>query len=124
MDDHKLDAVRKPGQLVAYAGVKPGEAIGEFLPGGGYHTRLLSDVVGPHGRVYALETTRWGGFPGQRYCTRPISSFSSSASPQADAAELPAIASDRAAIGVGVTCIDGLGKSLLEIAKPSSAPIS
>jgi predicted methyltransferase len=58
--DRKLDAMRKPGEVLAYAGVRPGQVIGEFLPGGGYYTRLLSDVVGPHGRVYALETTRWG----------------------------------------------------------------
>lgn len=58
--DRKLDPVRKPGEVLAYAGVKPGQVIGEYLPGGGYYTRLLSDVVGRHGRVYALETTRWG----------------------------------------------------------------
>jgi predicted methyltransferase len=59
-EDRKLDALRKPGEVLAFAGVKPGQVVGEFLPGGGYYTRLLSDVVGPHGRVYALETTRWG----------------------------------------------------------------
>jgi predicted methyltransferase len=59
-DDRKLDALRKPGELLAYAGVKPGQIVGEYLPGGGYYTRLLSDVVGRHGKVYALETTRWG----------------------------------------------------------------
>jgi predicted methyltransferase len=58
--DRKLDPLRKPGQVLAYAGVKPGQVIGEYLPGGGYYTRLLSDIVGRHGRVYALETTRWG----------------------------------------------------------------
>ncbi len=58
--DRKLDPSRKPGQVLAYSGVKPGQVIGEYLPGGGYYTRLLSDVVGRHGRVYALETTRWG----------------------------------------------------------------
>jgi predicted methyltransferase len=52
--------MRKPAQVLAFSGVKPGQVIGEFLPGGGYYTRLLSDVVGPHGRVYALETMRWG----------------------------------------------------------------
>lgn len=58
--DRKLDPLRKPGQVLAYSGVKPGQVVGEFLPGGGYYTRLLSDVVGPRGRVYALETIRWG----------------------------------------------------------------
>lgn len=59
-DDRKLDANRKPAEVLAYAEVKPGLTIGEYLPGGGYYTRLLSDIVGPDGKVYALETTTWG----------------------------------------------------------------
>ena len=60
-DDRNLDAVRKPAQLMAYAGVHPGERVAEYLPGGGYYTRMLSDVVGPTGKVFALETTTWKG---------------------------------------------------------------
>ncbi|HEX3664453.1 MAG TPA: hypothetical protein VHU23_04385 [Rhizomicrobium sp.] len=59
-DDKKLDADRKPGQVLTYAQVKPGETVGEYLPGGGYYTRLLSDIVGPGGKIFALETTTWG----------------------------------------------------------------
>jgi len=59
-DDRDLDAKRKPAETLAQAGVKPGEVIGEYLPGGGYYTRLLSDVVGRKGKIYALETTTWG----------------------------------------------------------------
>ncbi len=59
-DDRDFDARRKPVQVLAYAGVRPGEIVGEYLPGGGYYTRLLSDIVGPNGKVYALETTTWG----------------------------------------------------------------
>lgn len=59
-DFRKLDADRKPAEVLAFSGVKPGETIAEYLPGGGYYTRLLSDVVGPTGKVYALETTTWG----------------------------------------------------------------
>jgi predicted methyltransferase len=59
-DDRKLDPMRRPAEVLAYAGVKPGQVIGELLPGGGYYTRLLSDIVGPHGQVFALETMRWG----------------------------------------------------------------
>lgn len=59
-DDRKLDADRKPAELLAFAGIKPGQAVAEYLPGGGYYTRLLSDIVGPKGKVYALETTTWG----------------------------------------------------------------
>ena len=60
VEDRKFDERRKPAEIIAYANVKPGEMVGEFLPGGGYYTRLLSDVVGPQGKVYALETTTWG----------------------------------------------------------------
>jgi predicted methyltransferase len=58
--DRKLDAARKPAEVLAHAGIRPGQVIGEYLPGGGYYTRLLSDIVGPKGKVYALETTTWG----------------------------------------------------------------
>ncbi len=58
--ERKLDGDRKPALVLAYAGVRPGEIVAEFLPGGGYYTRLLSDIVGPMGKVYALETTTWG----------------------------------------------------------------
>jgi predicted methyltransferase len=59
-DDRKQDALRKPAQTMAFAGVARGQAVADFLPGGGYYTRLLSGVVGPSGHVYMLETTRWG----------------------------------------------------------------
>ena len=60
VDDRKLDPDRKPAQLLAFAQVHPGEAIAEYLPGGGYYTRMLSGIVGAKGRVFALETTTWG----------------------------------------------------------------
>ncbi|HEY4340129.1 MAG TPA: hypothetical protein VGM97_09310 [Steroidobacteraceae bacterium] len=55
--DTERDAARKPAEMLAFAGVKPGEKIAELLPGGGYFTRLLSMTVGPKGHIYAL------GFP-------------------------------------------------------------
>ena len=58
--DRELDAQRRPGEVLRFAGVRPAQTIAEFLPGGGYYTRLLSDVVGASGKVYALETTTWG----------------------------------------------------------------
>jgi len=59
-DDRKLDGDRKPAEVMNYAQVRPEETIAEYLPGGGYYTRMLSDVVGPNGRIHALETTTWG----------------------------------------------------------------
>ena len=52
--DRDRDANRKPAEVLAFAGVKPGMKVGEFIPGGGYYTRLISKVVGPSGKVYAL----------------------------------------------------------------------
>jgi predicted methyltransferase len=58
-DQRQLDALRKPADTIAFAGVRPGMTIGEFYPGGGYFTRMLSDVVGPAGHVYGLENAGW-----------------------------------------------------------------
>jgi predicted methyltransferase len=52
--DRVRDADRRPAELVAFAGVRPGDKIAELAPGGGYFTRILSGVVGPDGRVYAM----------------------------------------------------------------------
>jgi predicted methyltransferase len=59
--DHDADAYRKPAETLDFSGVKPGMKVGELFPGGGYFTRPLSDIVGPTGKVYMLETTRWKG---------------------------------------------------------------
>src|ERR1700743_762670 len=52
--DTKRDADRKPAEVVAFAGVKPGMVVEELFPGGGYYTRILSKVVGPKGRLYLV----------------------------------------------------------------------
>jgi len=52
--DRERDANRKPAQVLAFAGIKPGQKVGELLPGGGYYTRLLCRVVGDSGQVYAI----------------------------------------------------------------------
>lgn len=52
--DRVRDPDRRPAELVAFAGVRPGDRIAELAPGGGYFTRILSGAVGPDGRVYAM----------------------------------------------------------------------
>jgi len=53
------DKYRKPAETLAFSGVRAGMIVGEFYPGGGYFTRMLSDVVGPTGHIYALENDKW-----------------------------------------------------------------
>lgn len=53
--DRQRDENRKPAQVLAFAGIKPGDKVAELLPGSGYYTRLLCRVVGSSGHVYAVE---------------------------------------------------------------------
>lgn len=59
--DFAADALRDPANTLAFAGVKPGMSIVEMFPGGGYYTRLLSDIVGPNGHVLGIENAGWKG---------------------------------------------------------------
>ena len=62
--DKERDAMRKPGETLAFAGVKPGMTVAELGPGRGYYTRILAKAVGPGGKVYAIATTAQAGRPG------------------------------------------------------------
>ena len=53
--DTKRDADRKPAEMLAFAGVKPGMRVMDIMPGGGYFTRLFAKAVGPKGYVYAFQ---------------------------------------------------------------------
>jgi predicted methyltransferase len=52
--DTKRDVDRKPAEMLEFAGVKPGMKVADFIPGGGYFTRVFARAVGPKGEVYAV----------------------------------------------------------------------
>ena len=52
--DTKRDADRKPADMLDFAGIKPGQTVADFLPGGGYFTRIFAKAVGPTGKVLAI----------------------------------------------------------------------
>jgi predicted methyltransferase len=56
--DRARDADRKPAEVIAFAGIKPGDSVAEIMPGGGYFTRIFSKVVGDKGTVYAMAPAR------------------------------------------------------------------
>jgi predicted methyltransferase len=64
--DRDRDAERKPADMLAFAGVKPGMVVIDILPGGGYFTRLFSTAVGPTGKVLAY-------VPDEMFAGRPKS---------------------------------------------------
>jgi predicted methyltransferase len=63
-EDVARDPARRPAQIVAFAGVRPGDRVLELIPGGGYYTRILARAVGPRGRVIAVVTPGFAQRPG------------------------------------------------------------
>ena len=62
--DRKLDAARKPKEMLAFFGVKPGMKILDLFTGRGWYAELEARVAGPRGEVYAQNPPafleKWG----------------------------------------------------------------
>jgi len=58
-DDVARDADRKPQLVLEFSGIEPGDVVGEFGSYSGYYTRLLSDVVGDGGKVFAYNPSEF-----------------------------------------------------------------
>lgn len=52
--DTARDALRKPADVVAFSGLKPGDKIADLNPGSGYYTRIFAKVVGAQGKVFGM----------------------------------------------------------------------
>lgn len=61
--DRTNDVRRKPAQMLAFIGVRPGMTALDLSAGGGYTSELLARSAGPGGRVYAQVAPRSGGAP-------------------------------------------------------------
>ncbi len=56
--DRQRDAGRKPAEVIAFSGLKPGDKVVDFIPGRGYFTKIFCKIVGDVGRVYAISLPR------------------------------------------------------------------
>jgi len=56
--DRERDVNRKPAEVIAFAGLKPGDKVADFMPGRGYFTKIFCKIVGDSGRVYAISLPR------------------------------------------------------------------
>ncbi len=56
VDDRRLDAGRKPGEVFAFFGIAPGQKVAELFSGTGYSTEIVARVVGDGGHVYGQNT--------------------------------------------------------------------
>lgn len=61
-EDRARDMARKPAAILAFARVKPGDKVADFMMGGGYWTRILSGAVGPKGKVYGYQPAEFIGY--------------------------------------------------------------
>ena len=53
-DTAATDARRHGPEILAFAGVKPGDRVVDLIPGSGYWTKLFAKTVGPKGHVYGV----------------------------------------------------------------------
>lgn len=60
--DRDRDTARFPAELLTFAQIERGEKVGDYVMGGGYWTRILSNVVGPQGKVYAFQPDEFIAF--------------------------------------------------------------
>lgn len=51
------DEARRPADVLAFSQIGPGDAVLDLEAGAGYYTRMLSNLVGPEGRVHAVSST-------------------------------------------------------------------
>jgi predicted methyltransferase len=74
--DRALDAGRKPGEVLTFFKIAPGQHIGELFSGGGYSTELMARIVGDAGVLYAQNTQevldRFAGKPFNERMAKPI----------------------------------------------------
>ena len=57
------DKALKPGEVMSFAGIKPGMAVAEIMPENGYWTRIISGIVGPKGNAYMFVMMPRGSKP-------------------------------------------------------------
>lgn len=63
--DRERDSARMPAELLAFASIRPGMTVGDYVMGGGYLTRILSAAVGANGHVYAFQPAEFIAFSAQ-----------------------------------------------------------
>ncbi|MEP2989316.1 MAG: methyltransferase [Parasphingorhabdus sp.] len=53
-EDKARDKYRNPGKTVAFFGIKPTDTVVEYVPGGGWYSRVLAPYVGADGKFVGL----------------------------------------------------------------------
>ena len=68
MEANKVrDPLRKPGEVIKFMGVGPGDTVLDMVSNGGYYAEILAGVVGKNGRVIAHSFQNAGMDPDNAY---------------------------------------------------------
>ncbi|KKC27779.1 class I SAM-dependent methyltransferase [Sphingomonas sp. SRS2] len=62
----QLDAGRKPAEVLAFLGLKPGMAAADIMTGSGYWAEIMANAVGPKGKVTAYEPQQFYNDPDEQ----------------------------------------------------------
>ena len=55
-ENRARDSYRHPAETLSFFGVKPGDTVVEFIPGGGWYTEILTPFVSGHGHYIGAQT--------------------------------------------------------------------
>lgn len=61
-----LDEGRKPAEVLAFLGLKPGMKAADVMTGSGYWAEIMANAVGPNGKVTAFEPTQFYTSPDEQ----------------------------------------------------------
>ncbi len=112
--DRRADARRKPVEVLAFIGVRPGSVALDLSAGGGYTTDLLSRAVGPGGRVYGQSAPP---------VARPAPAMSESGAMPAAAASMPAGPPRTTAMALAERASHPATANIVSVVLPFEAPI-
>ncbi len=68
--DKEMDARRKPLEVLAFFGIKPGMKVLDVFAGGGFYSEILSYLVGEEGGVTLYNNSSWNNFVGKAVTER------------------------------------------------------
>jgi predicted methyltransferase len=57
--DLKRDSIEHPADILRLAEIKPGMRVADVLAGDGYYSELLTDLVGPKGKVFLINNAAY-----------------------------------------------------------------
>lgn len=68
--DRERDAGRKPGEVLAFFDIQPGDKVLDLFASGGWYTQILDSVVGAGGKIIAHNNAAYREFTGKELDAR------------------------------------------------------